>query len=257
MKNRIKSKKLIRNAHVLSILINNSNNGDFISQKDIVTTIYEEEGSNEAEKKNINLWVSKSLTMLEMADVIVKTPLKIPGKRGPAQNMISLNKTPDALFLILTLQSGHEYTTNLINSSYYKEMVTLYLVKDFCSQYHFYFTEDDLKMIYEIVKISPRALKTLFYHELDVKRDSQQKLNNQLDEDEEFRKYHSQRFIFKFIQLKFIEELLDPFKKGYPYDKAVKIDIKVDFEDDNLPKISNSICKEPKYDYDPNKLGLR
>lgn len=143
------------------------------TQKDIVKIMLMECANNPSNEKKINLIVSKTLKSLEDDEVITRTPIKIPGVRGPAQYEITINNTIKALNQILYAYGGPFYTTtlpflpellvDLVKSDYYKSVMSKERFNELINLSELLFTEDDKELIFKIILVSPQALKTFFY----------------------------------------------------------------------------------------------
>lgn len=177
--------KDIRRAYVLDIIIRfepQYKNG--IPQKMITERVLIENINDKIEtqkdeiKRKVNIAVSKTINSLEQDGIITVTSPRVPGTRGANPNIISLNKTPEALFKILLTYdedllgeglAGSRptlvYKYNMLISDYYKELVNMELVKELTSPSMLPFNEKDKKLIYHLIMSSPEALKSLFLME--------------------------------------------------------------------------------------------
>lgn len=179
--------KDIRRAYVLDILIRfESKYENGIPQKMITERVLIEnenindkiETQKDEIKRKVNIAASKTINALERDGIITVTSPRVPGTRGANPNIISLNKTPEALFKILLAYdedllgeglAGSRptlvYKYNMLISDYYKELVNMELVKELTSPSMLPFNEKDKKLIYHLIMSSPEALKSLFLME--------------------------------------------------------------------------------------------
>ena len=145
---------------------------DALTQQDIIkirSSYFRGRDDPDLEKK-ISIEVSKTLRSLEEDGIITRTPVKISNTKGPAQNIVRLNTSPNTLYKILKeynnplFEGSDNYVNflNLIHSKYYKNLVNMDLVNDLTSLLGFYLSKEDKNKIFCMVTASPRALYKLF-----------------------------------------------------------------------------------------------
>jgi len=110
--------------------------------------------------------VSNLLTDLEEEGLIHREPKKIPGVRGPAQNVITIPKNYETFFKILGLCYDPAWSPiypvylglNLINSDIGKALVNEDLVNKRIDETGFNFTIEEKETILSLFKISPAVI---------------------------------------------------------------------------------------------------
>lgn len=246
------NKNEVRKAYILDILVRIEDKSLTTSQRDIVKKVCIEAvkcDKNKGLDKKVNIFVSKTLKALEDEGIIIKTPLKIKGKRGPAQNFIRLNRTLESLYKILkaydeALFTDYRYSLvlkyNLLISEYYKSLVNMGLVDKLTSLSGLPFTEEDKKLIYNLIKVSPSVLQLLFYEVYDredftyvVKPGGGYKKSFEKDEREK------KRLKEEFIKLIQVDLIVNVFRESYVPGHNIEVDIKAKFKDKDGKEIFN------------------
>ena len=204
-------------------------------------------------KRKVNIAVSKTINSLERDGIITVTSPRVPGKRGANPNIISLNKTPEALYKILKCYEGNllgegiwgdrfslPLKYNLLISNYYKDLVNEDLVNELTKLSELPFTDEDKELIYYLISSSPEALTSLFYQAYE--RGSYINYNK-----------HKSEALNETMQKIYALDGGERFKRGFI--EEIQTDfIKTVFTHHNLPKFSIEAGIEVKFKDNKGKL---
>lgn len=220
-------------------------------------------------ERKLTTALSKTVNSLEQDGIITITPLRVPGKRGAHQNVIKINKTPEALYKILKgydeailggglegARSSFVFKHNLLTSEYYKSLVNMDLINELISLSDHPFNDKDKELIYYLILSSPGALKRLFFEVYDRRIYLKSYVNKY---GKEAAKEFIQSGMGEFFKSHFINSLqVDFIKEVKEYHNIpnfnIEININVKFKDEDGKKVyefSNDIMGLG--DYDPVK----
>lgn len=207
--------------------------------------VFDRERGDDLERKLITA-VSKTVNSLERDGIITITSLRTPGKRGAHQNIININKTPEALYKILNMYDksllgeglvgerfSFNFKFNLLTSEYYKGLVNMDLVNELTGSSELPYNEEDKILIYHLILASPEALKSFLSETYGIssyfKFYDKDHLNDYLKSQIEMDGGESLKNSFiGSIQVDFIKEV----KEYYNIPNFnIKIDINVRFKD--------------------------